>query len=62
MTSLILVSDSAIISGGFEYGDTIFSSFSIFLYKDLMLEGNKERHQLINMAHNISMCSILRER
>ena len=48
--SLILVSDSAIISGGFEHGVTISSSLSIFLYKDLMLQCSKERSFDINLS------------
>jgi len=41
--SLTLVSDSAIISCGFEHGDTISSRLSILSYKDLMLQCSKER-------------------
>ena len=48
--SLILVSDSAIISGGLQHGVTIFSSLSIFLYKDLMLQCSKERSFDINLS------------
>ena len=47
---LILVSDSAIISGGFEHGVTISSSLSIFLYKDLMLQCSKVRSFDINLS------------
>ena len=48
--SLILVSDSAIMSGGFEHGVTICSSLSIFLYKDLMLQCSKERSFHMNLS------------
>jgi len=48
--SLILVSDSAIISGGLEHGVTISSSLSIFLCKDLMLQCSKERSFDINLS------------
>ena len=48
--SLILVSHSAIISGGFEHGATISPSLSVFLYKDLMLQCSKERSFDINVS------------